>query len=49
MVVSQIESNLERTFHKSKWVDFLRQYGPIPRNDNMYDEVIQRNLKTKKN
>ncbi|AFZ55465.1 hypothetical protein VKI21_01890 [Cyanobacterium aponinum UTEX 3222] len=48
MVVSQIESNLERTFHKSKWVDFLRQYGPIPRNDNMYDEVIQRNLKTKK-
>jgi hypothetical protein len=28
----------------SKWVDFLRQYGPIPRNDNMYDEAIQRAL-----
>lgn len=29
----------------SKWIDFLRQYGPIPRNDNMYDEVIQRTLR----
>jgi len=26
----------------SKWIDFLRKYGPIPRNDNMYDEAIQR-------
>lgn len=26
----------------SKWIAFLRQYGPIPRNDNMYDETIQR-------
>ncbi len=24
----------------AKWVRFLRQYGPIPRNDNMYDEQI---------
>jgi len=32
----------------SKWIDFLRQYGPIPRNDNMYDEVIQRTLRRKK-
>jgi hypothetical protein len=24
------------------WIKFLRQYGPIPRNDNMYDESIQR-------
>lgn len=24
------------------WIRFLRQYGPIPRNDNMYDETIQR-------
>lgn len=23
------------------WVKFVRQYGPIPRNDNMYDEHIQ--------
>jgi len=29
---------------KSVWVDFLRQYGPIPRNDNMYDESIQRSI-----
>ena len=25
-----------------KWIAFLRQYGPIARNDNMYDETIQR-------
>lgn len=24
------------------WIRFVRQYGPIPRNDNMYDETIQR-------
>ena len=24
------------------WIKFLRKYGPIPRNDNMYDETIQR-------
>src|ERR1019366_4435783 len=24
------------------WIRFVRQYGPIPRNDNMYDESIQR-------
>ena len=24
------------------WINFLRKYGPIPRNDNMYDETIQR-------
>ncbi|MGF9715052.1 hypothetical protein [Paenibacillus naphthalenovorans] len=29
----------------SSWVNFLRQYGPIPRNDNMYDETIQRIVK----
>ena len=32
----------------SNWINFLRQYGPIPRNDNMYDEVIQRTLRRKK-
>jgi Cdc6-like AAA superfamily ATPase len=37
-----------RQLVKSKWISFLRQYGPIPRNDNMYDEVIQRTLKRKK-
>lgn len=26
----------------SNWINFLRKYGPIPRNDNMYDETIQR-------
>ena len=24
------------------WIQFLRKYGPIPRNENMYDESIQR-------
>ena len=32
-------------FTKSNWITFLRKYGPIPRNDNMYDEAIQRALK----
>ncbi|GAB31746.1 hypothetical protein BJI49_02700 [Acetobacter pasteurianus] len=27
------------------WIRFLRNYGPIPTNDNMYDESIQRALK----
>ena len=34
----------------NRWVRFLRNYGPIPTNDNMYDETIQhalRRLKTK--
>jgi hypothetical protein len=30
------------------WVRFLRNYGPIPTNDNMYDESIQRALKKHK-
>lgn len=42
------------SFHQSSpcvtsgWVSFLRQYGPIPQNDNMYDEMIQRTLRRKK-
>ncbi|MED1951460.1 hypothetical protein [Brevibacillus centrosporus] len=32
----------------STWISFLRQYGPIPQNDNMYDEAIQRMVKRKK-
>ncbi len=28
-----------------KWLRFLRQYGPIPSNDNMYDEQIQRSAR----
>ena len=26
----------------TSWIQFVRQYGPVPRNDNMYDETIQR-------
>jgi hypothetical protein len=29
----------------SRWVRFLRNYGPIPTDDNMYDESIQRALR----
>lgn len=29
----------------TKWLSFLRHYGPIPRNDNMYDEQIQRSAR----
>lgn len=28
-----------------RWLKFLRQYGPVPNNDNMYDEQIQRSAK----
>lgn len=36
------------TTSHSEWINFLRQYGPIPRNDNMYDETIQRVVSKKK-
>lgn len=29
----------------NSWLRFLRHYGPIPRNDNMYDETIQRSAR----
>lgn len=29
----------------TNWLKFLRQYGPVPRNDNMYDETIQRSAR----
>jgi len=29
----------------SEWLKFLRHYGPVPRNDNMYDETIQRSAR----
>jgi len=32
----------------SAWLSFLRNYGPIPRNDNMYDETIQRSARRQK-
>ena len=28
-----------------RWVKFLRQYGPLPRNENMYDEHIRRSAR----
>lgn len=31
-----------------KWLAFLRHYGPVPRNDNMYDETIQRSARHQK-
>jgi len=30
---------------ESQWIRFLRHYGPVPRNDNMYDETIQRSAR----
>lgn len=35
-------------YQQNPWISFLRQYGPIPRNDNMYDESIQRAIRRKK-
>lgn len=31
-----------------KWLKFLRHYGPVPYNDNMYDETIQRSARRSK-
>src|SRR3954451_1841781 len=28
-----------------RWIRFVRQYGPIPRNDNMYDEHIRKSAR----
>jgi hypothetical protein len=42
------EAEVEMTTSHTEWISFLRQYGPIPRNDNMYDETIQRVVKRKK-
>lgn len=36
------------TTSNTGWISFLRRYGPIPQNDNMYDETIQRVVKRKK-
>ena len=36
---------MPNTYLTNNWITFLRQYGPIPRNDNMYDESIQRVLR----
>lgn len=33
------------SFPANRWIKFLRNYGPIPTNDNMYDETIQRALR----
>lgn len=35
-------------FQDSAWIRFLRQYGPVPTNDNMYDESIQKAARNKK-
>jgi hypothetical protein len=35
-------------YQVNPWIQFLRKYGPIPRNDNMYDESIQRALRRSK-
>jgi hypothetical protein len=32
----------ELNYQASNWIRFLRQYGPMPQNDNMYDELIRR-------
>lgn len=32
----------------SKWVSFLRKYGPVPANDAMYDESLRRSLRRNK-
>src|SRR5436305_5909401 len=35
-------------FYESVWIRFLRQYGPVSTNDNMYDEHIQKAARSSK-
>lgn len=42
------EHSLSVNSTTAAWVRFLRNYGPIPTNDNMYDESIQRALRRHK-
>ena len=39
--------NSSLTVVQSSWIEFLRHYGPVPRNDSMYDEFVQKSLKRK--
>jgi hypothetical protein len=32
-------------FRPERWIRFLRKYGPIPQNENMYDEHIRRSAR----
>ncbi len=34
--------------HESAWISFLRQYGPVSTNENMFDEDIQKAARNKK-
>jgi hypothetical protein len=35
----------ESSIDPGKWIRFLRQYGPVPQNENMYDEFIRRSAR----
>lgn len=41
-------ADLSEVLFTHAWIRFLRNYGPIPTNDNMYDETIQRALRRHK-
>jgi hypothetical protein len=42
---SLMDSHNSGPFPATKWIRFLRQYGPIPQNGNAFDENIQRSAK----
>ncbi|PIQ28037.1 hypothetical protein COW36_06940 [bacterium (Candidatus Blackallbacteria) CG17_big_fil_post_rev_8_21_14_2_50_48_46] len=44
----QEQKRIQQAFKESAWIRFLRQFGPVPSNDNMFDEHIQRALKRNK-
>jgi hypothetical protein len=39
---SMFPTRAELSSRASSWIRFLRQYGPVPQNENMYDEFIRR-------
>lgn len=42
--MSELDGDNFKKMSMNSWVRFIRNYGPIPTNDNMYDETIQRAL-----
>jgi hypothetical protein len=44
----QDELKAGQRYSVNPWVSFLREYGPIPQNNNMYDESIQRVMRRTK-
>ena len=43
--ITQHDGRAAKAVEASNWIRFLRGYGPVPCNDNMYDEFIRRSAR----